>query len=283
MNTFLLTFCAMLAFAGNSIFCRYALGFSAIDPLSFTLVRLVSGAAVLAALVVFTDSGRWREKVSQGSWSGGLALFVYALSFSLAYVKLGTAEGALVLFATVQLVTIVASFIAKQKPSVLEVWGLMIALLGVAILLLPNAARPDMLGAILMIVSGGAWAGYTLLGRNGAKPLINTTGNFFRASALALLLLVPLLALWSPPILTGAGLLLAVASGALASAIGYAIWYKCLARLTITQAGVVQLSVPMLAAIGGVLFVGEALSVILMIAMITVLAGIALTLKPKKA
>lgn len=280
MRTALLTFCAILAFAGNSILGRYALGYAAMDPLAFTLIRLVSGGLMLFVLVAPGNRQPEPGEGWPGSWLAGLALFVYALTFSLAYVKLGTAEGALVLFAAVQLGSLCASYGAGQKPSALEFVGMLVALVGVAILLLPEAGRPDLTGTLLMTVSGGAWAVYSLLGQGERRPLVSTAANFIRASVLAIVCLAPFVI--SLPLPSAVGWVSAVASGALTSALGYALWYRVLRHLTLTQSGVVQLGVPVLAAIGGVILVGELLSVSLILSIVTVLCGIGLTLRRPK-
>ncbi|MDO3385677.1 DMT family transporter [Gilvimarinus sp. SDUM040013] len=277
MRTALLTIFAMLAFAGNSILCRYALGSGSIDPLTFTLVRLVSGAIVLVFLLALVQRRSQVASSKLGSWPSAIALFVYALCFSLAYVKVGTAEGALILFATVQLASLSASAMSEAKPGLREIAGMLVALAGVAILLLPQASRPDLFGAIVMVLSGVGWAGYTLLGRGVANPLASTCGNFVRAALLAIICITPFVFHADGATLIGWGF--ALLSGGLTSAIGYAVWYQALAKLTITQASVVQLSVPVIAALGGVVVVKEALSVALLLSMVTVVSGIALTLR----
>lgn len=277
-----ITLLAMLAFAGNSVLCRLALSPSSssiIDPASFSAIRLLSGALTLLFIVL------WRERrlpLKAGSWLEAGALFVYLVGFSYAYISLDTGVGALILFGVVQLIMLVAALRSGQGVSLGEACGLSLALLGLLILLLPGATSPSIAGALLMGMAGVGWALYTLAGRRAVAPLLTTCGNFLRALAfLPLLLLVP----WVVPVqsftVDGLGALLAVASGSVASALGYAIWYRALAGLGVTQAGVVQLSVPVLAALGGVWFVSEPLSLRLVLSSALVLGGIYLVLKAR--
>lgn len=269
------TLVAMLAFAGNSVLCRLALSpdsSAIIDPASFSAIRLLSGAVTLLLIVL------WRERrlpPMAGSWGGAAALFVYLLGFSYAYVQLDTGVGALILFGVVQLVMLFAALRAGHRLQLAEIAGLMLALVGLLLLLLPGATRPNLPGALLMALAGAGWALYSLAGRDAGAPLLATWGNFMRAlPLLGLLLVVPVFLPDQPLRFNTAGVWLALASGSVTSALGYAIWYRALAGLKVTQAGVVQLSVPVLAALGGVWFVGEALSLRLIYSGALVLGGI---------
>lgn len=279
--TFLCTAAALLAFAANSLLCRAALGDDAIDAASFTVVRLCSGAVTLAALVALRTR---RRPPSAGTWSLGLALFAYAAPFSFAYLRLPTGLGALVLFGTVQTTMIGAEVARGRRPSRREALGLFLALGGLAALTIPGTSAPDPLGFGLMVVAGTAWGFYSLRGRDGSlrgrgtpDPLATTAGNFARSLPFALLL-APL-AVVTPLHATGAGLALAIASGALASGVGYALWYAALPALGATRAAIVQLLVPVLAAAAGVLVLGETVSPRLVACGLTILAGVALALR----
>jgi drug/metabolite transporter (DMT)-like permease len=265
----------MIAFAANSLLCREALRGGSIDAASFTAVRTASGAAVLMLLLVLRDR-RW---ALGGSLPMTAMLFLYMIAFSLAYLSLGAATGALLLFGAVQLTMFTRALASGERLSGTAWIGLVLAVSGLVILLLPGVTAPAPVGAALMIVAGMAWGVYSLLGRSAGDPLITTAGNFLRATPAALL------ALWLVPLLGGAplnmngrGLLLAVASGALASGLGYVIWYAALRGLTASRAATVQLSVPMLAALGGALLLGEALTPRLLLATFVTIGGVWLVL-----
>ncbi|MFV8753171.1 DMT family transporter [Nannocystaceae bacterium ST9] len=264
---------ALVGFAANSLLCRLALaGEGSIDPVSFTALRIGSGALILVALA---GPRRARER---GSMLGTLALFVYAIAFSLAYVRIGASVGALVLFAAVQ-ITMLSSAIAKGDRPGPRTWiGLVAALAGIAWLVAPGLSAPDPIGALLMAGAGVAWGAYSLLGRrNGDDPLGTTAGNFSRALIPALVCVGVGLLVASPK-LSLEGVLLAIGSGALASGLGYAIWYAALPWLDATRAGIVQLLVPILAAAAALPLLGEALSLRLVGAGIVVIGGVALAL-----
>lgn len=270
-RTLLLTALAMLAFAGNSLLCRLALRETEIDAASFTAVRLTSGALMLAVLLRLRSVSR----PMAGSWPGALALFTYAAAFSFAYLHLDTGVGALLLFGAVQLSMLLWGLWRGERLPALATFGTLLAGGGLLFLLLPGASAPPLSEALLMLLAGSAWGAYSLLGRGQGDPLAVTAGNFLRATALGLLLAVPLFAQlqWD-----AAGLFYAVLSGALTSGIGYAIWYSALPGLRASQAATVQLSVPILAALAGSLVLGEALSLRLMLSAVAVLGGIALVL-----
>ncbi|KQW37512.1 DMT family transporter [Rhizobacter sp. Root404] len=266
-----LTATAMVAFAANSLLCRLALSRTAIDAASFTAIRLVAGAAVLVLLSRrpgAADTGR-------GDWTSALALAAYAVCFSWAYVGLPAATGALLLFGAVQLTMIGWGFARGERLAALQAVGLLAAGGGLLALLLPGAHAPAWGRAALMLGSGVAWGIYSLRGRGAGDPLAVNAGNFWRAALLSLALL-PLF--WASVSVDTAGLLYAVASGAVASGIGYSIWYAAVRGLSATGAASVQLSVPAIAALGAVALLGEPLTPRLVVASIVILGGIALVI-----
>jgi len=268
----LLTTLAMLAFASNSLLCRVALRDTAIDAASFTSIRLASGAIILWLLV------RARQGAPSGKgnlWSA-FALFAYAAGFSFAYLGLTAATGALLLFATVQVTMIAFALIQGERLQALQVGGFLLALGGLVALLLPGLTAPPLGASLLMMIAGVAWGIYSLRGKGAGDPRAVTAGNFLRAVPFALLLS---LLLWQQSSWDLAGVGYAVASGALASALGYVIWYTVLPALKATQASVVQLSVPVLTALGGVLLLGESFTLRLLLSSLAILGGIALVIR----
>ncbi|HEY1090010.1 MAG TPA: DMT family transporter [Burkholderiaceae bacterium] len=275
-RTLILTTLAMIAFAGNSLLCRAALRGGGMDPASFTAVRLVAGALTLWVLVRLVRG----QGAGQGNAGSALALFAYAICFSYAYVSLPTATGALLLFAAVQATMIGYGLWAGERLRGRQTAGLVLAASGLLGLLLPGIAAPPVFASLLMIAAGAAWGVYSLRGRGAGAPLKVTAGNFLRAALLA----VPVaLLMRDTAALSTTGWWCAVASGALTSAIGYAIWYTALPALRATSAATVQLSVPAIAAFGGVAFLGEGLSLRLVLASAAILGGIALVLLGKTA
>ncbi|QYK06035.1 DMT family transporter [Shewanella zhangzhouensis] len=279
-----LTALTMLAFAANSLLCREALASGSIDAASFTLVRMVSGAVVLAMLALAQGKGQ----ALAGNWRSATALLGYAAAFSFAYHSLSTATGALVLFGAVQGSMIGYGFWAGERLGPLQVFGVVLAMVGLGWFLLPGVASPDPFGAALMLLAGCCWGAYSLLGRGVASPLAATAGNFVRAVPLALVL-YGLLALSGLAEVTGQGINLSgmgvvygIASGALASGLGYALWYSVLPRLEATTAATVQLSVPIIASFGGWLLLGEAMSLRLIVSAFAVLGGIALVVQLRR-
>lgn len=275
MRGLLLTSFALLAFAGNSLLCRLALAGGEIDAVAFTVLRVGSGTVALALLAA--ARGRARDAVA-GSWRGALALVGYALPFALAYVELSAGVGALVLFAAVQATLLCADRLAGNRWRLRERAGLLAGLAGLCVLTLPGASAPAAVAVLAMVAAGGAWGLYTLLGRGRGAPLVVTTGNFVRAAVL-LLPVVPFVA-WQLP--SARGVWLAIASGAVTSGLGYTIWYAVVPRLGAFRAAVVQLAVPVLAAAGGVLLLGERLTPRLLLAGAMVLAGIGLATAPRR-
>lgn len=272
LKTAALTCAAMVAFAANSILTRAALGPRLIDPASFTLARLGSGALALALI-----AGRDRPLVPRaGSWTSAAALFAYAASFSFAYLQISAGLGALVLFGCVQ-VTMIGWGIARgERPSALQWCGIALALAGLVWLVRPTLSGAASAGAVAaMMLGGSAWGVYSLRGRSASRPLATTAANFVRSVPFALALQAAFFARAS---VTAHGVVLAVLSGALASGAGYAIWYAALPGLRASQAAVVQLSVPPLAAGAGVLLLGERLDLRWLLCAGAILGGIALTL-----
>jgi drug/metabolite transporter (DMT)-like permease len=274
MRLFLITAFTLLAFAANSLLTRMALDGGVIDPLSFTTLRLSSGALVLLPLARLVSPSK-SLPAAKGSWGSGLALFAYAAAFSLAYVSLSTGMGALILFGAVQITMLTAALKSGEHLGVAQWVGTVTAVAGLVYLVLPGLAAPDPLGAALMGAAGIAWGVYSLRGRGALAPVAMTAGNFLRAAPLALI--VSLVALSSRH-LQPFGILLALTSGMVTSGLGYVLWYKALKELTTTQASLVQLLVPVLAAFGGVLFLAEQLSLRLVIASLLILGGVTLAI-----
>lgn len=269
----LLTLVAMLAFAGNSLLCRLALQQGGMDPAFFTLMRLGSGALVLWTIIRLRSlSGL------PGSWGSALALFAYAAGFSFAYVSLAAGTGALLLFGAVQVTMIGYGLWRGEQLSPRQRLGLLLALGGLVGLLLPGLSAPPLAGALLMLGAGVAWGVYSIRGRGAGDATAVTAGNFLRAVPLALGL--ALLALPGVNFNAG-GVLYAVLSGGIASGLGYALWYAALRGLQATTAATVQLSVPLLTAVGGTLFLGEAVSLRLVLASVAILGGIALVIRAR--
>jgi drug/metabolite transporter (DMT)-like permease len=280
----------MLAFAGNSVLCRIALKHTTIDAASFTAIRLVSGALVLWVIVSLFR----RNSPGGGNWLSALALFAYAASFSFAYVSLTAATGALLLFGAVQATMIGHGLWVGERLQKLQLLGLVLAFGGLTGLLLPGLAAPPLLGSVLMLIAGVAWGVYSLRGKSAGDPTRITAGNFLRAAVLAVLLAV-LLGLWqnsgsyfdsyfdghSGRHLDIVGVGYAIASGAVTSGLGYAIWYAVLLGLKAVSAATVQLSVPVIAALGGNFLLGEPLTARLVLASLAILGGIALVILNK--
>ncbi|SHN10701.1 DMT family transporter [Phytopseudomonas punonensis] len=276
-RTLLLTAIAMLAFAGNSLLCRLALKTTQIDPATFTSLRLLSGALMLALLLRLRHGSG--AKRMAGSWSGAAALFIYAAAFSFAYVSLDAGVGALLLFGAVQICMLLFGWSQGERPRPMSLAGLLLAFTGLLVLLLPGTSAPSAGSALLMLIAGVAWGTYSLLGRTAGDALAATAGNFVRSVPVTTLLSLALLysASWDLH-----GVLYALASGALASGLGYAIWYTAITELKAIQAATVQLSVPIITALAGALLLGEALSMRLTLSSLAVLGGIALVLMAKQ-
>ncbi|MGY6517887.1 MAG: DMT family transporter [Lysobacteraceae bacterium] len=264
-----LTLLALLAFAANSLLARMALRDTGIDPAGFTIVRLVSGALLLVVLL----RHRGGSLRGAGDWPSALALFAYAVLFSYAYVALSTGTGALLLFGAVQATMVLVGWRRGERLDRLQWSGFAVAVLGLLVLLLPGATAPEPLAALLMLGAGLAWGLYSAFGRGHADPMRVTAGNFVRTLPLCMALGVAALPWlgWD-----GRGVLLAVASGALTSALGYAVWYAALRHIDATRAATVQLSVPVIAALLGLVFLLEPIGLRWVVAALAVLGGIAL-------
>ena len=280
MTPYLLTVFAMLAFAANSVLGRLALvvngNEASIDAASYTSIRLTSGALVLALILVI----RTRElKIKNINPVSTAMLFAYAICFSFSYIHIATGTGALILFGAVQLTMILSGLLKGERPGYLALAGILLAFGGLVYLLLPGISAPPLASAMLMMIAGIAWGIYSLRGKGTANPLVATSWNFIGTLPLVLL---SYLLFHADAHLTLKGITLAIVSGALASGLGYAIWYSALPHLTATRAATVQLTVPIIAAIGGVLFLAEPVSLRLALASITVLGGVYLTIKPVK-
>jgi drug/metabolite transporter (DMT)-like permease len=267
-----LTAVALLAFAANSLLCRLALQQQSIDPASFASVRIVSGAITLAVIA------RYRAPPvvpGKPDWMSAAMLFVYVAFFSFAYVTLPAGTGALILFGAVQLTMFSAGLRAGERFGAIAWGGLALAVAGLVYLVLPGVAAPSPAGTVLMAVAGVAWGLYSLRGRRAGDPLLATAGNFARAVPFALVLSLLFL---SRTKLSTAGLALAIASGAVTSGLGYVVWYAALRKLSSLRAAAVQLSVPLIAALGGVVFLSETFTPRLVIASAAMLGGIAAVL-----
>lgn len=293
LKTLIATTLALIAFAANSVLARLALENAAIDPSSFTILRLFSGSFMLFILIFIirpklpNNPVRKHHNMSlyqlamrhdsqvKGSWLSGLMLFLYAICFSYAYLVLDTATGALILFGAVQITMIVSSLFSGNHIDKHEWAGLVLAFLGFVYLVLPNIGTPSFYGFVLMAFAGIGWGVYSVRGRKSVEPLTDTAFNFLRALSFSGFVFILSL---SELNITINGFYYAVLSGAITSGIGYAIWYMALKRLTLTTAAVVQLSVPIIAGVGGVIFVSETISLRLLIAGLFILGGIALVI-----
>lgn len=265
------TIFALLAFAANSVLCRLALGGSAIDATSFTVIRLFSGIIILLVIVKLSRKSDQSKTKSKGSWLAASMLFIYAVAFSFGYISLDTGTGALILFGAVQITMIITSVISGNKLHLSEWLGLTIAFSGFVYLIIPSLTTPSLMGFLLMSISGMAWALYTLIGRTSKNPLSDTAYNFLRTCPF---LLVLMFIGFNNAHITSMGFVLAVLSGAIASGIGYFVWYIALTGLSVTQAAVVQLFVPIIAAVGGVIFTSELITLRLVESSTLVLGGI---------
>jgi drug/metabolite transporter (DMT)-like permease len=270
-----LTSLAMIAFAGNSLLCRVALKHTSTDAASFTTIRLISGAAVLW---LAARRSRGTHTVT-GNWLSAFALFAYAAGFSFAYVSLSAATGALLLFGAVQATMIGYGIWAGERLLRLQLVGLVLAFGGLVSLLLPGLSAPPLLGALFMLSAGVAWGVYSLRGKGAGEPTRITGGNFLRAVPIAAALSI---LMRDNASLDSAGFWYAVSSGAVTSGMGYAVWYTALPALTATNAATVQLSVPVIAALGGIVFLGEPVTLRLALASVAILGGIALVILEKK-
>ena len=273
-RTIALTSIAMIAFAGNSLLCRAALKHTSIDAANFTTIRLVAGAVLLYLFA------RMRSKQpGRGNWLSAFALFAYAAGFSYAYVSLPAATGALLLFGAVQATMIGHGLWIGERLLRLQLVGLALAIGGLIGLFMPGLSAPPLYGSVLMLGAGIAWGIYSLRGKGAGDPTRVTAGNFIRAVPITVMLSLIMLKSNS---LDYVGVWYAVASGALASGMGYAIWYTALPALKATKAATVQLSVPVIAALGGITFLSEPITLRIVLASVAILGGIALVIIEKK-
>jgi drug/metabolite transporter (DMT)-like permease len=265
----LATLFALLAFAANSILCRMALRHASIDPASFTSVRLIAGAVTLWVLVL---AGR-RSFSTGGNWTSAFALLAYALAFSFAYVAVTAGTGALLLFGAVQLIMISVGLAGGERIDRTIAVGWLLAVAGLVILVFPGVSAPPPIQAALMLCAGVAWGFYSLHGRSSSDPLRDTAGNFIRAAPGAILISA---VMWRHSFFDQTGVALAALSGSVASGLGYAAWYTALPRLKAIAAANLQLSVPLLASLGGVILFNEPITLRLVISSVLLLGGIAL-------
>ena len=272
VQTRLYTGFALAAFAANSVLCRLAIGEATIDAASFSTVRLVSGAATLLPIAALLKARSMSE--ARGDWASATMLFLYASTFSFAYVRLTTGTGALILFGAVQATMIIAALRSGERPAFLEWVGLLVALVGLVYLVFPGLTAPSTIGSVLMATAGISWGIYSLWGRGSVDPVVATSDNFVRSLPFVFAMHVVMLRHihMSPK-----GALLAVLSGALASGLGYVAWYAALRGLTATRAATVQLSVPVLADLGGVVFLSEDISIRLLLSAAMILGGVGLS------
>ncbi|HEX4653930.1 MAG TPA: DMT family transporter [Candidatus Udaeobacter sp.] len=265
----MLTSLAMIAFATNSLLCRLALKQTAIDPATFTTIRIFSGAVALWLIIKMRRISLGKS----GNWPSALALFAYAAGFSFAYVELSAGTGALLLFVAVQATMILWGLCKGERLDAIQITGLVVAMTGLAILVFPGLSAPPLIGSILMLGAGVAWGIYSLRGKGQQNPASVTAGNFIRAVPFSLVVWMLFL---QRAHIDFAGIGYAVISGAIASGLGYVIWYSALPSLKAASAATVQLSVPVLAATGGILLLGEPITLRYVLASVAVLGGIAL-------
>jgi drug/metabolite transporter (DMT)-like permease len=270
-----LTLLAMIAFAGNSLLCRIALKHTSIDAASFTTIRLTAGAFMLWLIA----RARYGTPTSKGNLLSALALFVYAAGFSFAYVSLPASTGALLLFGAVQATMIGHGIWQGERLQRPQLFGLLLAFAGLVGLMLPGLTAPPLFGSVLMLGAGIAWGIYSLRGKGAGDPIQVTAGNFLRTLPITALLSV---IFWNKISLNNPGFWYAIVSGALTSGIGYAIWYTALPALKATTAATVQLSVPVIAALGGIVFLGETLTWRLGLASVAILGGVVLVILEKQ-
>jgi drug/metabolite transporter (DMT)-like permease len=269
---------ALIAFAANSVLCRLALGGKTIDAAGFTSVRLLSGAIVL--LCILKLRGNENGLSTKGSWTAAFMLFLYAVTFSFAYLTLNTGTGALILFGSVQITMILRSHLSGNRLLLIEWVGVVVAFSGIVYLVLPGVTAPSLTGFSLMTLAGIAWGLYTLKGRGSTNPLSDTCYNFLRSIPFVIVIG---LFFFHDAHITGRGIILAAISGSITSGIGYTLWYIALRGLSTTQAAVVQLSVPVIAGFGGVVFVSEQISLRLTLSALLTLGGILMVILGRNA
>lgn len=280
MQTILLLVFALMAFAANSFFCRLALASGAIDPGSFTWLRVVSGAVTLLIIQTIRGQMSYSFITDKHSWWAGISLFGYAVCFSFAYTQLSTGTGALILFGMVQLTLVAFHLLSGNKLSAKERLGILVAIAGFVLLMLPSAEAPSLNAASLMLVSGVCWGIFTLLGRNNSIASVAITQGFVVASVLAIVASPVLVSIET---IRPEGVMWALMSGVLASGFGYILWYQVVKQLSVLQASVSQLAVPVLAFAAGTLLLGEAVTLTALISSLLVLGGIGLIFASRSA
>jgi len=279
--TFVLTTATMIAFAANSLLCRAALRGGAIDAVSFTAVRFISGALVLVVITRAFPGEATDDERSHGSWRAAAALAIYAITFSYAYLRLGAGAGALLLFGSVQLTMIAGGLIRGERPSLRQWIGLAVAAAGMVVINLPSLEAPPLSAAMLMIVAGVGWGAYSLAGRGAKRPIRATAGNFLRCLPYSLAL--GAIAVAATAQVTARGLVLALVSGVVTSGLGYCLWYAVVPSLGAARAAIVQLSVPVIAAVGAIVLLDEPLRSHVAIGGAIILGGLALALWQRRA
>jgi drug/metabolite transporter (DMT)-like permease len=277
-NPLVFTTLALIAFAANSVLCRLALGGKTIDAAGFTCIRLLSGAIVLLCILKLRDNENGLS--TKGSWTAAFMLFLYAVTFSFAYLTLNTGTGALILFGSVQITMILRSHLSGNRLLLIEWVGVVVAFSGIVYLVLPGVTAPSLTGFSLMTLAGIAWGLYTLKGRGSTNPLSDTSYNFLRSIPFVIVLG---LFFFHDAHITRQGIILAAISGSITSGIGYTLWYTALRGLSATQAAVVQLSVPVIAGFGGVVFVSEQISLRLTLSALLTLGGILMVILGRNA
>ncbi|MEL6947282.1 MAG: DMT family transporter [Pseudomonadota bacterium] len=284
MRLFLLISLTMVAFAGNSVLGRLALMDGSADAATYSLLRVVSAAVVLLVLVRLaqtkgTNAGA--DVRSAGGWTAALALFSYVAFFSYSYHALDTGLGALILFSCVQAVMIGWGLWRGDRPGLLEWLGILVAFSGFVFLVSPGLSAPPLVPSVVMAGAGIAWGAYSLMGRGAQNPLLATAGNFTRAVPMALVLSVLSFVAMADATITPFGATMAILSGGVTSGLGYALWYQCLPQLTASRAAIIQLSVPVIATLGGIVFADESLTVRFVVCSALILMGIALSIMAK--
>ena len=277
----LLTLLSLFAFAANSVLCRLALNTEQVHPANFTAVRLLSAAITLALILTIKNKKNLRKMTQFGSFVGATYLFIYAAGFSYAYVSLGTATGALILFACVQFTMLLKGWTAGVKIRMQEFVGISLSLLGFLYFVYPELEKPSLIGCIIMSFAGVAWGMYSLIGAKSIQPLLDTASNFMRLLPVTLIALVWIYFTIGLQV-SLQGWLYTIGSGALASGVGYSVWYAVLPHLKPSIAAVSQLSVPIWAALGAVLFIAEPIDFHLALSAGVILGGILLVILTKK-
>ncbi len=278
IKTLLLTTCAMVAFAANSIFCRYALGGDLIDASSFTIVRIASGASLLAIISLVSKKEFKNPNPGKTKWLMPIMLTIYALFFSYAYISLSAGTGALILFGAVQATMIISGWMSGERMNSIQIIGLFMAVSGLIYLVLPGLSAPSPFGAFLMAIAGIAWGIYSLLGKTSKDPVATTSFNFIYSTPIVL---IAGLIIFKPIHISFNGAIAAILSGTIASGTGYVIWYTALEGLTAMRAAIVQLTVPVIAALAGLILLSEAFSLRLIIASTIILFGVGMALTQK--